>query len=203
MLGCWLVTPMIECSADSWHLFLTINPRSVWGRSATTWQPHWLLSLLESSSQSPSGGCFYFLPVLQDNLFRPGLANTEEQLHHREGRNTTTTDTLLDLLTNCFPPNLVQVEYTVSFTRNNSQKICVPKSCRINRRFAVFSAFISSRFWNDHRWVLGGETVEVLGGQTYSVFLEGDSKEQQFRYCREHKTTIFYMSVNLVVEDEI
>ena len=43
------------------------------------------------------------------NLFRPGLANTEEQLHHREGRNTTTTDTLLDLLTNCFPPNLVQV----------------------------------------------------------------------------------------------
>merc|ERR1712013_24662 len=28
--------------------------------------------------------------------------------HHQEGRNTTTTDTLLDLLTNCFPPNLVQ-----------------------------------------------------------------------------------------------
>ena len=47
----------------------------------------------------------------------------------------------------CFIPN-------VSFTRNDSQKICVPKSCRINRRFAVFLAFISSRFWNDHRWVL-------------------------------------------------
>ena len=29
----------------------------------------------------------------------------------REGRNTTTTDTLLDLLTNCFPPNLIQVQY--------------------------------------------------------------------------------------------
>ena len=46
------------------------------------------------------------------NLFRPGLANTEEELQHREGRNTTTTDTLLDLLTNCFPPNLVQVSLT-------------------------------------------------------------------------------------------
>ena len=42
-------------------------------------------------------------------LFRPGLANTEEELEQREGRNTTTTDTLLDLLTNCFPPNLIQV----------------------------------------------------------------------------------------------
>ena len=56
-----------------------------------------------------------FCKKLKDNqpmtnsIFRPGLANTEEELHHREGRNTTTTDTLLDLLTNCFPPNLVQV----------------------------------------------------------------------------------------------
>ena len=88
---------------------MMINPRLGWGRSATTWQLRWLLSLLESSSQSPSGDHSYILPVLEGNLFRPGLANTEEELEHREGRNTTTTDTLLDLLTNCFPPNLVQV----------------------------------------------------------------------------------------------
>merc|ERR1712051_788846 len=48
------------------------------------------------------------LGIILTITIRPGLANTEEQLHHREGRNTTTTDTLLDLLTNCFPPNLVQ-----------------------------------------------------------------------------------------------
>merc|ERR1712051_917232 len=48
------------------------------------------------------------LGILLTITIRPGLANTEEELHHREGRNTTTTDTLLDLLTNCFPPNLVQ-----------------------------------------------------------------------------------------------
>merc|ERR1712051_643326 len=48
------------------------------------------------------------LGIILTITIRPGLANTEEELHHREGRNTTTTDTLLDLLTNCFPPNLVQ-----------------------------------------------------------------------------------------------
>merc|ERR1712013_874048 len=48
------------------------------------------------------------LGILLTITIRPGLANTEEELHHKEGRNTTTTDTLLDLLTNCFPPNLVQ-----------------------------------------------------------------------------------------------
>merc|ERR1711936_1245755 len=48
------------------------------------------------------------LGILLTITIRPGLANTDEELHHREGRNTTTTDTLLDLLTNCFPPNLVQ-----------------------------------------------------------------------------------------------
>ena len=51
----------------------------------------------------------FFNQLMTINLIRPGLANTEEELQHREGRNTTTTDTLLDLLTNCFPPNLVQV----------------------------------------------------------------------------------------------
>ena len=49
---------------------------------------------------------------MTNHLFSPGLANTDEELHHREGRNTTTTDTLLDLLTNCFPPNLVQVVFS-------------------------------------------------------------------------------------------
>merc|ERR1712088_711423 len=48
------------------------------------------------------------LGILLTITIRPGLANTDEELQHREGRNTTTTDTLLDLLTNCFPPNLVQ-----------------------------------------------------------------------------------------------
>merc|ERR1712115_256967 len=48
------------------------------------------------------------LGILLTITIRPGLANTEEELHQQEGRNTTTTDTLLDLLTNCFPPILVQ-----------------------------------------------------------------------------------------------
>ena len=41
----------------------------------------------------------------------------------------------------------------------------------------------------------------VLGGQTYGVFLEGDSKEQQFRYCKDHKTTIFSATSKLIVLD--
>lgn len=49
------------------------------------------------------------LGIILTVSIRPGLANTEEQLEQRPaGRNTTTTDTLLDLLTNCFPPNLIQ-----------------------------------------------------------------------------------------------
>lgn len=49
------------------------------------------------------------LGIILTVSIRPGLANTEESLVAREkGRNSTTVDTLLDLLTNCFPPNLVQ-----------------------------------------------------------------------------------------------
>ena len=43
--------------------------------------------------------------------------------------------------------------------------------------------------------------MEVLGGQTYGVFLEGDSKEQQFRYSKDHKTTIFSAISKLIVLD--
>lgn len=51
------------------------------------------------------------LGILLTVTIRPGMANrdTETQLGNRQGgRNSTTVDTLMDLLTNCFPPNLVQ-----------------------------------------------------------------------------------------------
>merc|ERR1711962_1222826 len=48
------------------------------------------------------------LGILLTVSIRPGLANTEEELEQKEGKNGTTVDTLLDLITNCFPPNLVQ-----------------------------------------------------------------------------------------------
>merc|ERR1711962_981926 len=49
------------------------------------------------------------LGILLTISIRPGLANTEEQLgEQHKGRNSTTADTLLDLLANCFPPNLIQ-----------------------------------------------------------------------------------------------
>jgi len=48
------------------------------------------------------------LGIILTVTIRPGLANTEEQLEQKEAKNGTTVDTLLDLLTNCFPPNLVQ-----------------------------------------------------------------------------------------------
>ena len=39
---------------------------------------------------------------------RPGLANADEVLEKKDSEKGTTADTLLDLLTNCFPPNLAQ-----------------------------------------------------------------------------------------------
>ena len=72
---------------------------------------------------------------MTNHLFRPGLANTDEELHHREGRNTTTTDTLLDLLTNCFPPNLVQVVFFFSFSTPSTHQFGpVSKSWRTDNQ---------------------------------------------------------------------
>jgi len=48
------------------------------------------------------------LGILLTISIRPGLANSDEVLEKRESSKGTTTDTLLDLLTNCFPPNLIQ-----------------------------------------------------------------------------------------------
>ena len=40
---------------------------------------------------------------------RPGTANTDQVIEEGEDSKGTAVDTLLDLITNCFPPNLVQV----------------------------------------------------------------------------------------------
>jgi len=49
------------------------------------------------------------LGVILTITIRPGVGNQEQELSSSSGsRNSTTVDTLLDLVTNCFPPNLVQ-----------------------------------------------------------------------------------------------
>jgi len=48
------------------------------------------------------------LGILLTISIRPGFANSEEVLEKKEASKGTTTDTLLDLFTNCFPPNLIQ-----------------------------------------------------------------------------------------------
>ncbi|XP_023342798.1 putative sodium-dependent excitatory amino acid transporter glt-4 [Eurytemora carolleeae] len=48
------------------------------------------------------------LGVVLTITIRPGIGGNEEQVKSATGRNSTTVDTLLDLVMNCFPPNLVQ-----------------------------------------------------------------------------------------------
>ena len=60
-----------------------------------------------------------------------------------------------------------------------SQEICVPKSCRNKQTFCCLLGVYSAIFDMITDGNLGQETVEVSGGQTYGVFLEGDSREQQ------------------------
>jgi Na+/H+-dicarboxylate symporter len=48
------------------------------------------------------------LGILLTISIRPGIANSDEVLEKMESTKGTTTDTLLDLFTNCFPRNLIQ-----------------------------------------------------------------------------------------------
>eukprot|EP00092_Neocalanus_flemingeri_P054435 GFUD01064099.1.p1 GENE.GFUD01064099.1~~GFUD01064099.1.p1 ORF type:complete len:528 (+),score=150.58 GFUD01064099.1:138-1721(+) len=48
------------------------------------------------------------LGIILTITIRPGFANSEEVIEKTESSKGSATDTLLDLFTNCFPPNLVQ-----------------------------------------------------------------------------------------------
>ena len=50
------------------------------------------------------------LGIVLTVVIQPGTANTDTLIEDKEEGKGTAIDTLLDLLTNCFPPNLVQVE---------------------------------------------------------------------------------------------
>ena len=52
------------------------------------------------------------LGIVLTVVIQPGTANTDTLIEDKEEGKGTAIDTLLDLLTNCFPPNLVQVENT-------------------------------------------------------------------------------------------
>ena len=80
---------------------------------------------------------------------------------------------------NCF---IVQVKF--------SQGFAFPKSCNKRDNFSL--DHLSSRclfsLWSIHRL---GSLVGVPGGQTYCVFLEGDSREQHCHKLQTHNIMIF------------
>ena len=49
------------------------------------------------------------LGIILTVVIQPGAANTDTVIEEKENSQGTAVDTLLDLFTNCFPPNLVQV----------------------------------------------------------------------------------------------
>ena len=49
------------------------------------------------------------LGIILTVVIQPGAANTDTVIEDKEDSKGTAVDTLLDLFTNCFPPNLVQV----------------------------------------------------------------------------------------------
>merc|ERR1712063_86367 len=54
------------------------------------------------------------LGIILTVVIQPGAANTDTHIQEREESKGTAIDTLLDLFTNCFPPNLVQVSIVMS-----------------------------------------------------------------------------------------
>jgi len=48
------------------------------------------------------------LGIILTVVIQPGAANTDTAIQEKEETKGTAIDTLLDLFTNCFPPNLVQ-----------------------------------------------------------------------------------------------
>ena len=58
------------------------------------------------------------LGILLTVTIQPGAANTDTVIHSAaEDKQGTAVDTLLDLVTNCFPPNLIQVLFNDTVLR--------------------------------------------------------------------------------------
>ena len=57
------------------------------------------------------------LGIILTVVIQPGAANTDTAIQEKEETKGTAIDTLLDLFTNCFPPNLVQVCVTIFFDK--------------------------------------------------------------------------------------
>merc|ERR1712130_702061 len=128
------------------------------------------------------------LGILLTITIRPGLANTEEELEQREGRNTTTTDTLLDLLTNCFPPNLIQAtmqQYKTELIYPGNVAIEDPTSGAILDPL-VRESWKMTGSWSNSTNILGLVIFSVVTGIAISISGEEGRPLLQFFQSVSH-----------------
>merc|ERR1711962_190191 len=114
------------------------------------------------------------LGILLTVSIRPGLANTEEELEQKEGKNGTTVDTLLDLITNCFPPNLVQAtiqQYKTKLVYPGNEIVEDPSSGAMLDPANKHTWKMTSS-WNSSTNILGLVMFSVVTG--ISISLSGE-----------------------------